>query len=584
MIFGIHKFIYYAVGDWTGQNFARNRNRLDLGNGLYFLEESEQCVDQIGEADLVGEADLSCGFDEKLCFKPNESRSYVAGQFWTRSRSVEYVTIPSKNGPFGKWRRFYVPSSNKKKSVFKGRSDKRKFPQRKVSWNLMKKIQKTSLLFLITLLSFGQIPSKANALDKFFQSLGGQVNTSSPGAYHDQAAGYYTGGGYVMRQANGGVQPINLSLPKLGVGCNNLDMYFGSFSFIGKSEMVKLLRQIGSGTATYAFQLALKTMTPQIENTLVAIRKQMQDANSLMLNSCQMGQQIVGGLWPKGTAASEQICMDNQRGDNEDWFGAKDHCKKADAMNSGVQSASVKHKDLIVGEYNLVWHVLKKMDGYSNNKDLAYFVMSVTGTLLSVKDGSGYRLRVIEPRADQKDFIGAYLKGGTTTQLECDETDKCLAPKVKQVTISESMDSKTPHMKAKVLQKITELRTKYMTKENITEEELSFLNDAVNLPVYRYIQVSVAAGSTFLMQDSAEYIAAMVLLTQFDRVMSEVIEAVDALQKIQLEDTAISDFKKNLQSARARVQALLIGANAGSISSLNATIRSIEQSIIAKNS
>ena len=139
-------------------------------------------------------------------------------------------------------------------------------------------------------------------------------------------------------------------------------------------------------------------------------------------------------------------------------------------------------------------------------------------------------------------------------------------------------------MRAKIIKKITELRTKYISKENITTDDINFLNDAVNVPVYRYIQVSVAAGTPFMMQDAAEYIAASVLLSQFDRVMSEVLEAVDALQKIQLEDTAIAEFKKNLQNARSRVQALLIGANDGSIYYLNQAMQAIEQSIIARNS
>ncbi|HXF91103.1 MAG TPA: conjugal transfer protein TraH, partial [Candidatus Nitrosotenuis sp.] len=399
------------------------------------------------------------------------------------------------------------------------------------------------------------------------------------GAFQDQAAGYYTGGGYVMRQGNTAIQPINISLPRLGVGCNNLDLYFGSFSFLKGDQLVSLARQIGTGVPTYAFQLALKTMAPQIENLLAQLRKYVQDMNNMMLNSCQMSQQIVGGLWPKGTAASEQICMDQKRGGNEDWFGARKHCEDARGVASQVESAKTKYKDLLMGEYNLVWHVLKKMPEYSGNKELAKFILSVTGTLISKKEGERFRLRIIEPRADQKDFIGAYLKGGVTSHLSCDEDEKCLNPKIRQITIQQDQT-----MKTKIFLRIQDLRQKYIDKENIGEDDINFLNDAVSLPVYRYIQVSVAAGTHFLMEDSAEYIAAMVLLTQFDRVMSEVIEAVDTLQKIQLEDTAIEQFKQNLQQARGRVQALLVGANNGSIMTLNQAIQAIEQSIIAKNS
>ena len=443
---------------------------------------------------------------------------------------------------------------------------------------MRKHIKSLGYLFMGILLFVSSTP--VSALDRFFESLGGQVNQSTPGSYQDQAAGYYTGGGYVMRQNNAVIQPINISLPSLGAGCNSLDMYFGSLSFLQTDKLVQLGRQVMTGIPTYGFQLALKTMSPQIENMLSQLRKYVQDMNATMLNSCQATQTIVGGLWPKGTAASEQICMNEmQSGGNMDLFDARSHCEKSSSVNTKVTQAKNKYKDLLMGEYNLVWHVLQKMPAYKDNKQLIDFVMSVTGTLISTVEEGKPRLRVIEPRADQKEFIGAYLKGGDTSALTCNDQQKCLLPRLTQVAIPD-----TQSLKAKVIQKIGELRAKYVSKEKITPDDIHFLNDAVNLPVYRYIQVSVAAGTVFMMEDAAEYIGANVLLAQFDRVMSEILEAIDAIQKIQLEDSAIAEFKKNLQEARGRVQAMLIGANNGSIHLLNQSIQAIEQSIIARNS
>lgn len=432
------------------------------------------------------------------------------------------------------------------------------------------------------------ISANSKGLDKFFAGLGAQANHSTPGAFQDQAAGYYTGGGYVMRQANTVVKPINISLPSFGAGCNSLDMYFGSFSFMKSDELVRLAKEIGTGIPTYGFQLALKTMAPQIENLITQLRKNVQDLNNMMMNSCQATQQIVGGLWPKGTAASEQICMDQKKSGNDDWFGARSHCETPKKINGAIDDAkeNEKYKDLLVGEYNLVWHAMSKMDDYANNKELGQFVMSVTGTLISKREGDQIRIRIIEPRADQKEFLLAYLKGGKTSSLVCDEYTKCLSPSVEDVVIQDNVEAPHSTMKSKVIHRINLLREKYISKSSLDQagDDISFLNDSVNLPVYRYIQVSVAAGTPFLMQDAAEFIGASVLLTQFDRVMSEIIEAVDSLQKIQLEDTAIEQFKQNLQQARGRVQSLLIGANSGSIHTLNETIRAIEQSIIARNS
>jgi len=141
-----------------------------------------------------------------------------------------------------------------------------------------------------------------------------------------------------MRQKNKVVSPFNISLPHLGMGCGGMDMFFGSISAIKGEEMVQLLRSMAAGVPTYAFQLALKTMAPQLENLMAQIRKYVQDINNMMVDSCQMYQNIVGGFWPTGTAASEMICQDAMLDSGKDWFEARKHCQKDGAVASKVRS------------------------------------------------------------------------------------------------------------------------------------------------------------------------------------------------------------------------------------------------------
>lgn len=457
-----------------------------------------------------------------------------------------------------------------------------------------------STLFRIQLLISALLPSlgmvttscQGGALDNYFKKLGANSNHTQAGSFKDQQAGYFSGGGFVLRQNGITANPVNFSIPKIGVGCNGLDLYMGSMSFIKADKMVKTAKAIGQGIPLYMLKLGIKTVSPQIEATMSNIEKIIQDMNALMLDSCQASQQIVGGLWPKGTAASEQICMDSKRGSKDlDFFDSREHCKKGKVMQE-VTAAKEKNKDLMAGEYNLVWHVIRRMPEYGENgsMEVAEFVMSVVGTLISYKDGDQFRVRIIEPRADQKEFLAAYLKGGSTTILSCPETTKCLAPVTRLVDISNTI-SDNPNetqvyatMKAKVWNRINTLRDKYLTKGEFGDGDIGFLNDSVNLPIYKYIQVSAAAGSRFMLQDSAEYIAAAVLLSQFERITTEVLEAIDALQKIQIEDTAIREFKQTVQSMRSRLQMMLSEANYGSIETLTNAIKAIEQKLVASNS
>lgn len=426
-------------------------------------------------------------------------------------------------------------------------------------------------------------PLHASALQKMFESLGGDVNVTTPGGFQDQAAGYYTGGGVVMRQRNKAVQPINISLPNVNMGCGGIDMYFGAISVIKTEELVQLMRSMATGVPTYAFQLALKTMAPQLENLMSQIRKYVQDMNNTMLDSCQASQKLVGGLWPQNTAASEMICQDAMRqaqnSNQEDWFDARKHCRNKDRVSEKVEQARTLSPDLLQGEYNLTWHVLQKIPGYKDDADFAHFILTTVGTLISRKQPDGrFLVEMKEGKADQKDYLSAFLKGGQVTRYTCDETTRCLNPRSTQLTIGE-----TETMKAKTSKLIQSLWNKYRKNEKIEEAEKAFLNDAASLPVYRYIQVSAAVGSPFIMDDTSEYIAVSVLLSQFDRVSAEIISVLESLQSIQLESVTIENFKKNIQAMRGRLQALSSSADGAAIWRLNQTIQAHEQALAARN-
>ena len=423
------------------------------------------------------------------------------------------------------------------------------------------------------------LPLHASALQKMFESLGGDVNVTTPGGFQDQAAGYYTGGGVVMRQQNKSLNPINISLPHAKMGCGGIDLYFGAISAIKTEELVQLMRSMATGVPTYAFQLALKTMAPQLENLMAQIRKYVQDMNSLMLDSCQMSQNLVGGLWPQNTAAGEMICQDAVRQGQEDWFGARKHCQNQDKVSEKVSETRNRSPDLLQGEYNLTWHVLQKIPGYTDDPDFAHFILTTVGTLISRKEPDGrFRIHMLEGKADQKDYLSAFLKGGQVTRYTCDESTQCLKPKLNQITIQEAQT-----MKAKTSQRIRDLWNKYLSNEQITAVEKAFLNDAASLPVYRYIQISAAVGSPFIMDDTSEYIAVCVLLSQFDKISAEIIAALDILQSIQLESETIERFKTNIQTMRGRLQALSSSANGAAIWRLNQTIQGHEQALAARN-
>lgn len=279
------------------------------------------------------------------------------------------------------------------------------------------------LVLQLTLLSLVLVPSTlfSSGLEEMFKKLGASSNYTGAGAFKDQSAGHYTAGGLVVRQKNKAISPINIRLPNFEMNCGDFDLRFGGFSFIQAQEMIEMLRRVGTGVPTYAFQLALKTMAPQIEGTLGNIRTFLQRINNIMLSDCRMKQTILEGIAPNQSTLHEKVCQDMQRGGHaEDYTGARKRCLKHSKQEEALKKAKEKYKDLLVGEYNVVWHVIKKMPQYANNKDLAQFIMTVVGTIISKKEGEYYKVTPIPPKGDEKDFLLVYLKGGETEHLECD--------------------------------------------------------------------------------------------------------------------------------------------------------------------
>lgn len=102
----------------------------------------------------------------------------------------------------------------------------------------------------------------------FFKSAGMSSNLTTSGSYSDQSGGYYTGGSLVTRNQARNIQPATIQMPGFRAGCGGIDLWAGGFSHISSEAMVEMLRNIGSSAASYAFMLAIQTVSPQIYNIM----------------------------------------------------------------------------------------------------------------------------------------------------------------------------------------------------------------------------------------------------------------------------------------------------------------------------
>ena len=133
----------------------------------------------------------------------------------------------------------------------------------------------------------------ADWIGDFYTSAGAGVNITDPQAIASQNVIGQTGGGVSWRVPNKNFSVLQVTPPSLNAGCGGIDFYLGGYSFPNKAAFVNALRNFGQASVGYFFNLALKTMAPEIESTLASINKLATDINSFNRSNCAMAKQAV---------------------------------------------------------------------------------------------------------------------------------------------------------------------------------------------------------------------------------------------------------------------------------------------------
>ena len=418
---------------------------------------------------------------------------------------------------------------------------------------MIKKIYR-SVAVLTLFASFSSYASIEQDLKQFFNKVGMSSNINSPGSYQDQAAGYYTGGSLVARNAVRNAQFATVQMPGFRAGCGGIDAWTGGFSHISAQELVNMMRNIGSSAASYAFLLSVETASPQIYNIMNELNAIATKVNHLSVNSCEAAATMLGGVWPKSDQSSKHLCqaMGVDLGGLSDWAAARQECgakgQRDNVLRRGESEPS--YKDMLVGEFNLSWKALQMNQFLSSDQHLSELFMTLVGSILSIKEGSNYKIRILPGHADRDDVLDGLLNGGRTSIYSCDSQDKCLNPELGTTDIPA-----THALRLKVHQTLNLLVDKIYEDTAITQEEQDFLN-ATRLPVYKMLNVITAYRKGTAPVDANQYgdlIALDILYKYVVDIIDLVHDSVTQLKSVQVDDTNVERFLKQLRIARERV-------------------------------
>jgi len=375
----------------------------------------------------------------------------------------------------------------------------------------------------------------------FFNSLGFSSNITSPQAYHGQQAGYFTGGSLFMRSPVRDVQLVQMpQFPSYRSGCSGIDIFTGAFSFIDHDQMIELLRNIMNNSASYAFTLAMETASPALANVMKYWNDFASKVNQANINSCEMAEGLVGSLWPRVRGAQQRVCQDigsNTKGLFTDWAQAKQKCGSTDFSKTMEKARNdPRYQNLVFDSGNITWKAIKQNhlfddDPKDKNEELAQFFMSLSGTIIIYKDGTGddAPVKIAPPLPslmdkEKNNLIKKLLEGGTVNIYKCDTLDAngCLHPSDKgQITIN-----KEKAFGVRVKKILDKMVDKIIADEPLDSKEIGLLQ-STSLPIYKMLNVQVAFTKDRGILDVAKYadIIATDIIFQYLEQTMQIIKA-----------------------------------------------------------
>ena len=252
------------------------------------------------------------------------------------------------------------------------------------------KLSKTLLSVLIgmTMAAPSYSSFLSDQTDKMFNET--LSNVTTPGAYETRQRGVLTGGQYTAHNRIRNVQLFSFSLPSISAGCGGIDIFAGSFSFINSDQLVALMRSIASNAVSYAFSVALETMSPTIKGVVDVLNDLAQKVNSSNINSCRIAQGFVNDIADTFIKESQVKNKASLTGIVSGAWG--DFVEVFNHHEPTVSTLNEEEKKQIYGKGNIMYHALKDSSaltafGGKNDKAEIEQVMSVTGmVIVTAKD------------------------------------------------------------------------------------------------------------------------------------------------------------------------------------------------------
>jgi len=346
---------------------------------------------------------------------------------------------------------------------------------------------------LLAALCTAALSARAGFVSDFIDEARTGANVTPAGIIESESLTTMTGGGFVYHARRRDFTPFSVSPPSLKAGCGGIDLFLGAFSIPSREEFVSFLRSVGTALPGLAFQLALQTMAPDLNEMVGRYADLIRAYTNRYSDSCQAAQSLL-----EDTGASTHIARVVQSARNKlRADGSASDQSEADRLvrDNGaraVSSAPVRKDSggnvLDAPEINLTWALLKGGAFSDNSQAMKETMMTMLGTTIFRQSGSGADAVLAAREIAGADLLPVLFdeeqSAGALVRLSCDEAVKCLSPRtvaLGETSLVAQMQLAAAHYLAAISGRDASL---------VTDEELVLLSGLSSVPLLRVLNLA----------------------------------------------------------------------------------------------
>lgn len=339
----------------------------------------------------------------------------------------------------------------------------------------------------------------AGFVKDYFDATQAMSNVTEAGVREAGAVSTVTGGGFVYRTPRTDFVPFSVTPPSLKAGCGGIDLFLGAFSIPSREEFVSFLKSVGTALPGLAFQLALQTMAPDLNEQVGRYADLIRSYTNRYTDSCEAARALLDNTGAtehltrvvegaKNALRSDGSVADQSEADRR----VRDNGEKAIAASPIRKDSGGNVVD--APEINLTWALLSggKLGAADfDSVSLRETMMTLLGTTIFTQEGKGENAVLVAREIAGVDLLPVLFnetgKDASLVKLTCDEAKRCLSPERKPIYDTDLV----AELKEAADHYLTALKSRDASL--VTDDEMLFLASVSSVPLLRILNLASVA-------------------------------------------------------------------------------------------